>query len=93
MHRAPVATAPKELDEFLGVTVERPGLDQLHVGVGRTLEDRLQPGVAGDNREQRHLQAVDEAGDLWRASATVPTHPPLACQDSAKATQRMRAEW
>jgi hypothetical protein len=47
------------VDELLGVTVERPVLDQLQVEVGRTLEDRVQPGLTGDDREERHLQAVD----------------------------------
>ena len=39
------------IDELLGVAVERPGLDQLEVEVGRTLEDRGQPGLTGDSRE------------------------------------------
>jgi hypothetical protein len=47
------------VDELLDVTVERPVLDQLQVEVGRTLEDRVQPGLTGDDREERHLQAVD----------------------------------
>jgi hypothetical protein len=29
----------------LDVTVERPVLDQLQVEVGRTLEDRVEPGL------------------------------------------------
>jgi hypothetical protein len=48
--------------ELLDVAVERPVLDQLQVEVGRTLEDRVQPGLTGDDREERHLQAVDQAG-------------------------------
>jgi hypothetical protein len=44
--------------ELLDVTVERPVLDQLQVEVGRTLEDWVQPGLTGDDREERHLQAV-----------------------------------
>jgi hypothetical protein len=32
------------VDELLGVAVERQVLDQLEVEVGRTLEDRVQPG-------------------------------------------------
>ena len=47
------------VDELLDLAVERPVLDQLQVEVGRTLEDRLQPGLTGDDREERHLQAVD----------------------------------
>ena len=47
------------VDELLDVTVERPVLDQLQVEVGRALEDRVQPGLTGDDREERHLQAVD----------------------------------
>ena len=37
--------------ELLDVTVERPVLDQLQVEVGRTLEDRVQPGLTGDDGE------------------------------------------
>ena len=33
------------VDELLDVTVECPALDQLQVEVGRTLEDRVQPGL------------------------------------------------
>ena len=47
------------VDELLGATVERPMLDQLQVAVGRTLEDRLHAGLTGDDREERHLHAVD----------------------------------
>src|SRR5450755_1306506 len=50
------------VDELLDVAVERPALDQLEVEVGRTLEDRVQPGLPGDHREERHLDAVDQAG-------------------------------
>src|SRR5918995_3562461 len=50
------------VDELLGVAVERPALDQLEVEVGRTLEDRIQSGLTGDHREERHLDAVDQAG-------------------------------
>jgi len=47
------------VDELLDVTVERPVLDQFQVEVGRTLEDRVQAGLTGDDREERHLHAVD----------------------------------
>src|ERR687895_254686 len=47
------------VDELLDVTVERPVLDQFQVEVGRALEDRVQPGLTGDDREERHLEAVD----------------------------------
>src|SRR5215212_9016908 len=50
------------IDELLYVAVERPALDQLQVEVGSTLEDRVESGPAGDDREERHLQAVDQAG-------------------------------
>src|SRR5215218_1939937 len=50
------------VDELLDVAVQRPALDQLEVEVGRTLEDRVQPGLTGDHREERHLDAVDETG-------------------------------
>jgi hypothetical protein len=45
------------VDELLDATVECPALDQLQVEVGRTLEDRVQPGLTGDDREERHLHA------------------------------------
>src|SRR5829696_9530536 len=54
------------VDELLGVTVEGPVLDQLQVEVGRTLEDRVHSGLSGDDREDRHLDAVDEAGGHQR---------------------------
>src|SRR6266581_7341187 len=38
------------VDELLDVAVERPALDQLEVEVGRTLEDRVQPGLTCDDR-------------------------------------------
>jgi hypothetical protein len=47
------------VDELLDVAVERPVLDQLQVEVGRTLEDRVEPGLTGDDREERHLHPVD----------------------------------
>src|SRR5579864_4023782 len=50
------------VDELLGVAVERPALDQLEVEVVRTAEDRLFPGPAGDHGEDRHLDAVNQAG-------------------------------
>src|SRR6266498_5264377 len=45
--------------EVLDVTIERPALDQLQVEVGRTLEDRVQPGLTGDDRAEPHLHTVD----------------------------------
>ena len=50
------------VDELLGVAVERPALEQLEVEVGRILEDRVQPGLAGDHGEERYLDPVDQAG-------------------------------
>jgi hypothetical protein len=35
------------VDELLDVTVERPVLDELQIEVGRTLQDRAQPGLTG----------------------------------------------
>src|SRR5205823_13651810 len=52
--------------ELLDMAVERPVLDQLEVEVGRTLEDRVQPGLTGDHREERHLDAVDQTGGHQR---------------------------
>jgi hypothetical protein len=52
----------RPVDELLDVAVERPALDQLEVEVGRTLEDRVQPGLTGDHGEERHLDAVDQSG-------------------------------
>src|SRR5215203_6802791 len=54
------------VDELLDMTVERPVLDQLQVEVGRTLEDRVHSGLTGDDREERHLHAVDQAGGHQR---------------------------
>src|SRR5258708_7011185 len=36
----------RPVDEFLDVAVERPALDPLEVEVGRTLEERVQRGLA-----------------------------------------------
>jgi hypothetical protein len=44
------------VDELLDVIIKRPVLDQLQVEVGRTLEDRVRPGLTDDHREERHLQ-------------------------------------
>src|SRR2546430_10254550 len=54
------------IDELLDVAVERPALDQLEVEVGRTLEDRVITRLTGDHREERHLDAVDQAGGHQR---------------------------
>ena len=54
------------VDELLDVAVERPALDQLEVEVGRTLEDRVHPGLTGDHGEERHLDAVDQTGGHQR---------------------------
>src|SRR5207245_659465 len=59
MQRGPV-------DELLDVAVECPALNQLEVEVGRTLKDRVQPGLTGDHREERHLDAVDQTGGHQR---------------------------
>src|SRR5262245_27566574 len=54
------------VDELLDVAVERPALEQLQVEVGSTLEDRVLSGLTGDDGEDRHLYAVDEAGGHQR---------------------------
>src|SRR4051812_2352485 len=54
------------VDELLDVIVERPVLDQLQVEVGRTLEDWVQPGLTGDDGEERDLYVVDQAGGHQR---------------------------
>ncbi len=61
------------VDEFLDVAVERPALDQLEVEVGRTLEDRVQSGLTGDHREERHLDAVDQTGGHQPGSSDPPS--------------------
>ena len=48
------------------MAVERPAVDQLEVEVGRTLEDRVHPGLTGDHREERHLDAVDQTSGHQR---------------------------
>jgi hypothetical protein len=52
------------------MTVERPALDQLQVKAGRTLKDRVQPGLTADDRKECHLHVVDEAGDQQRPRST-----------------------
>src|SRR6266508_2669599 len=47
------------VDEFLDVIVEGSVLDQFQVEVSRTLEDRVQPGLTGDDGEERDLYVVD----------------------------------
>jgi hypothetical protein len=47
------------VDELLDVTVERPAFDQLEVEVCRALEDRVQSGLTGDDREERHVHVVE----------------------------------
>ena len=54
------------VDELLDVAVESPVFEQFEVEVGRTAEDRIRSGPAGDHREDRHLEAVDEAGGHQR---------------------------
>src|SRR3954467_10083703 len=54
------------VDELLDVIVERPVLDQLQVEVGRALEDRVQPGLTGDDGEERDLYVVDQTGGHQR---------------------------
>src|SRR5215213_98548 len=54
------------VDELLDVTVEHPALDQLQLEVSRTLEDRVKPGLPGDHREERHLNAIDQPGGHQR---------------------------
>jgi hypothetical protein len=50
------------INELLDAAVERPALQQLQVEIGSTLEDRFHPGLTGDDRKDRHLHAVDQAG-------------------------------
>ena len=70
--------------ELLDVTVERPVLDQFQVEVSRTLEDRVGPGLTGDDREERHLQ-IGHAGlrrlRLWTWHSIAPVAP-LRCLSS-----------
>src|SRR5262245_58452282 len=55
------------VDELLDIAVERSALNQLEVEVGRTLEDRVITGLTGDDGEERHLDAVDQAGGHQRS--------------------------
>jgi pimeloyl-ACP methyl ester carboxylesterase len=50
------------IDEFLGVAIERPALEQLEVEVARAPENRAGPGPSRDDGEDGHLEAVDQAG-------------------------------
>src|SRR4051812_5906543 len=54
------------VDQLLDVTVESPALEELQVEVGSTREDRVRPGPTGDDRKDRHLHAVDQAGSHQR---------------------------
>ena len=56
----------RSVDEFLDVSVKSPVLDEFEVEVARTVEDRIQPGLTGDDGEERHLNAVDQAGSHQR---------------------------
>jgi hypothetical protein len=49
------------VDQLLDVAVKRAVVDQLEVEVRGALEDRLEAGLAGDDGEEGHLHAVDEA--------------------------------
>lgn len=59
------------VDELLDVAVERALVDQLEVEVGRTPEDRFQPGPTGDHRERSHLHAVHQTGGHQRPESPV----------------------
>jgi hypothetical protein len=63
------------VDELLDVAVERPALDQLEVEVGRTLEDRVQPGLTGDDGEERDLD-----GSTWPAAISARFIDRLPCE-------------
>jgi hypothetical protein len=52
------------IDRPLDLPVERPVLDQFQVEVGRTLADRVQSHLTGDDREERRLHVVDEAAAI-----------------------------
>jgi hypothetical protein len=58
-------------DELLDVTVEGPVPESFQVEVGRILEDRVQPSLAGDNREECDLYAVDLVDDVVSSSGLV----------------------
>jgi hypothetical protein len=71
------------VDELLDVAVECPALDQLEVEVGRTLEDRVHPGLTGDHWEERHGRgrpgwrpSAPGSSTGCRASAMAPRTPP-----------------
>ncbi len=64
--RADAATTGSRVDvkggpvrKLLDMAVERSTFDQLEVEVGCPLEDRGRAVLAGDHREQRHLDVVD----------------------------------
>src|SRR3954470_5297976 len=56
----------RPVDQFLRVAVERAVLEQFEVEVCRALEDQLVSGFAGDDREYRHLDTVDQTGGHQR---------------------------
>ena len=57
--RAPVPGGP--VDEFRGVAVEGPAREQLEVEVAAAPEDRVRARSRADHREERHVDAVDQA--------------------------------
>jgi hypothetical protein len=83
------------VDELLGMAVQRPALDQLEVEVGRTLEDRVRPGLTADHREERHLDALSSDASMPEASICACARYVLApktirCSALYKARRRSR---
>jgi hypothetical protein len=53
------------VDELVGVTIERPVLEEFKVEIGRTLEDRVQPGLTGDDGKECHLYAINQPAAFY----------------------------
>jgi hypothetical protein len=63
------------VDELLDAAVERPALDQLEVEVGRAREDRVGPGLGGDDRGLVTPAGYPEPGG-WLRGGRVPRRTP-----------------
>jgi hypothetical protein len=79
------SVAGGSVDEFVGVPVERPVLDQLEVEVGCAPEDRVGAGRAGNDGEDGHLPEVEETGGHQR-----PVQPQAAVRPHREVRSQIR---
>jgi hypothetical protein len=71
--------------KFVDAAVEGAAIEQFEVEGGGALEDWVRPALAADHREDRQLDAVDQAGDHQRPGQRRRHQPkqrrPEACND------------